>query len=403
MYRTNLRFLFFANNIITIFSVDLSYNDITGTLPREIAQCSHLERINLQSNMIKGTLPSEMSRMNPNLELNLTNNLFTGSIPTMFCGGGPTSMNFLYRQFGCDAVLCPPNSFHPTGAATLNSGCRNCPNSVDGEKRDPPNSKLLGRTHCDTEGVRVVNGDVDGDGTVSVREVLRLLFVETIGRFWGQPFQNWIDLSVNECDLYGITCLNGAVAKLDLVNAAMCSIGDYKSGLTPECRGIPTELALLQDMEVITLSRRQFLLGSIPTEIGLMTNLQYIDISDCPYMGGPLPSELGMLTNLKYFNVIGSSFNETVPSQLFHLTSLEKLHLSNNIFTGTLPPKSIGQMTNVRELFYSNNYIHGTIPRETGNLTNLENIEMYGTDLNGTIPETLARCTNLKRIGTHYM
>jgi Leucine-rich repeat (LRR) protein len=56
-------------------SIDFSYNELTGTIPREIAKCSHLERVNLQSNWIRGTLPSEMSRMNPNLELNFTNNL----------------------------------------------------------------------------------------------------------------------------------------------------------------------------------------------------------------------------------------------------------------------------------------------------------------------------------------
>lgn len=308
-------------------------------------------------------------------------------------------MNFLYRQFACDAVLCPPKTFHPTGAATLHSGCRPCPTTARGEKQNPPVSKLLGRTRCDKPNIEVVNADVNGDGVVSPREVLRLLFVETIGRFWGQHFQNWIDMGVNECDLYGVTCVNGVVAKLDLVNAAMCSNGEHKSGLVPDCRGIPTELGLLSKMEVLTLSRRQFLLGTIPSQIGRMTRLKYIDISECPYMAGSLPSELGLLSNLKFFNVIGSSFNSAVPSELFHLTSLEKLHLSNNIFTGTIPHSSFGHLENVKELFYSNNFIEGTIPREVGNLSKLENIEMYGNELNGTLPDTLSRCTNLKRIG----
>lgn len=307
-------------------------------------------------------------------------------------------MNFLYRQFACDAVLCPPKSFHPSGAATLHAGCRPCPALPDEDKGDPPLSKLLGRTRCE-HNISVLKGDINGDGQVSAREVLRLLFVETIGRFWGQHFQNWIDMHVNECDLYGVTCVNGEVAKLDLVNAAMCSNGESKTGLVPDCRGIPTELALLTKMEVLSFSRRQFLMGTIPSEIGLMTKLKYLDFSECPYMSGPLPTELGLLTNLKFFNVIGSSFNQSVPSEIFGLASLEKLHLSNNIFTGSLPKSSIGLLENVKELFYSNNYIRGTIPREVGNLSKLENIEMYGNELNGTIPETLARCTHLKRIG----
>lgn len=314
-------------------------------------------------------------------------------------------MNFLYRQFACDAVLCPPGSFHPTGASTLHSGCKPCPENSAGDRLDPPQSKLLGSTRCYGGGekeVAVVNGDVDGDGKVSVREVLRLLFVETIGRFWGLNFQNWIDMSVNECDLYGVTCINRQVEHLDLVNAAMCSNGEHKSGLVPDCRGIPSEIGLLSRLGYLTVSRRQFLMGTLPTEIGLMTRLKHIDFSDCPFMTGPLPSELGQLSNLKYLSVLGSSFNSTIPPEIFHLTRLEKLHLSNNIFTGTLPASSIGHLENAKEIFLSNNFLEGTIPREVGNLTNLENIEMYGGELNGTIPETFARCTNLKRIGKWY-
>lgn len=151
-------------------------------------------------------------------------------------------MNFLYRQFACDAVLCPPNTFHPSGAATLHSGCRPCPRYVeqqDGTKIKHA-SKVLGRTSCSNVDMKVVNGDINGDGKVSPREVLRLLFIDTMGRFWGSHFQNWIDMNVHECDLVGVECVNGQVAKLDLVNAAMCSVGEHKTGVFPDCKGLPT-------------------------------------------------------------------------------------------------------------------------------------------------------------------
>jgi len=100
----------------------------------------------------------------------------------MFCGVGSTSMNLLYRDFGCDAVLCRPGTFNVHGHATLHSGCRPCP-AVLGTNR----SNVLGQTSC--EGLGYMHGDLDGDGIVSPREILRILFVDTLGRFWGEEFQ----------------------------------------------------------------------------------------------------------------------------------------------------------------------------------------------------------------------
>ena len=236
------------------------------------------------------------------------------------------STNLLYRQFGCDAVLCPAGTFHPYGAAPLQSGCRPCPVSLRLESQNNPSlSKILGRTTCPH--VEFVHGDLNGDGILSPREILRLLYVDTIGRNWGAQFQTWADLRVNECDLNGITCINGLVAKIDLTDASLCSNGERKAGPIRECIGIPAEISLLEALEVLTLNRRQFLRGSIPSEIGRLSKLKYIDISSCPNMGGPLPSELGLLSNLRYLNLGGCRFNSTIPSELFALTGLEKLHL----------------------------------------------------------------------------
>lgn len=87
----------------------------------------------------------------------------------MFCGYGMASMNMLYRQFGCDAVLCRPGTFNIHGHATLHSACRECPLYED--------SPVLGRTTC--PGTEYVHGDLDGDGVLSEREILRMLYVGT--------------------------------------------------------------------------------------------------------------------------------------------------------------------------------------------------------------------------------
>ena len=243
----------------------------------------------------------------------------------------------------------------------------------------------------------MIHGDLNGDGILSPREILRMIFIDTLGRFWGHDFQKWADMKVNECDLEGVLCVKGAVVKLDLTNANMCSDGNRKEGPTSYCKGLPAEIGELRSLEVLQLSRRQFLRHSLPTEIGKLTKLRFLDISSCISMSGTLPTELGLLTNLRLLKVVHTRFHGTIPSELFSLGSIEVLHLTNNHLTGTLPPT---RMENVKELMLARNDLSGTIPTEFGLMAKLENFEAYHNHLSGQLPESIGACPVLKRIGT---
>jgi hypothetical protein len=205
------------------------------------------------------------------------------------------SSNLLYRQFGCDAILCPLGTFHPNGAASLDSGCRPCPKTSS--EVDPSLARVLGRTSC--KGTTFIHGDLNGDGVLSEREVLRMLYTSTNGKNWGSQFESWAEPSFNKCDLAGITCVENSVAKIDLTDASLCSNGDRKAGSASECIGIPAEIAHLSNLEILMMNRRQFLRGTLPSEIGLLTSMKYLDVSNCPLLSGPLPSELGNMVNLR--------------------------------------------------------------------------------------------------------
>jgi hypothetical protein len=56
-------------------SLDLSFNQLTGTIATVIGQMSALGSINIVSNNIRGTVPNEMLKLNRNLRLNFTDNL----------------------------------------------------------------------------------------------------------------------------------------------------------------------------------------------------------------------------------------------------------------------------------------------------------------------------------------
>ena len=301
----------------------------------------------------------------------------------------------LYQENGCDAVLCRKGSFNIHGHATLHACCRECPPTETSEAQDPPVSEILGRTHCD--GLDYVHGDLDGDGILSPREILRMLYIDTLGRFWGPNYQKWANMTYNECDLEGVTCVKGRVTKLDLTTANMCSDGNRKPGPISYCKGLPAEIGELRTLEVLQLSRRQFLRGSLPTEIGRLTNLRSLDVSNCVWLTGTLPSELGRLSNLKVLKVVHTQIRGTIPSELFALSGLEGLHLTNNKLTGTLPPT---RLPNVKELMIARNLLKGTLPTEIGDLKKLENFEAYHNEFTGRLPSEFGSCSLLKRIGT---
>ena len=88
-----------------------------------------------------------------------------------------------------------------------------------------------------------------------------MFYVDTLGRFWGLDYQNWADMKVEECDLKGVTCLNGIVVRIDLTSANMCSDGNGKPAPTAFCKGIPAEIG-----EYLLLSPLfDHLLSQLPT------------------------------------------------------------------------------------------------------------------------------------------
>ena len=282
-------FVGLGNNLVAL---DIGNNMLAGTIPSEIGKLQHLASLNAEANLLEGSLPLEMNRLSPNLKLNLTQNLLTGTVPKMFCGGGEMSSDLLYKMNGCDAVLCPAETFHPYGAATLYSGCRPC--TSESAKK----FRFLGQTSC--KATKFVHGDLNGDGILSESEVLRLFYTYNMGSNWGSQFDNWADPSFEKCDLPGVSCVDGSVAKIDLTDAQVCHYGETKKpGPNYQCLGIPAEISYLSNLEILTMNRRSYFRGTLPSEIGLLNRMKYLDISSCSLMSGPLPSELGKLTNLK--------------------------------------------------------------------------------------------------------
>lgn len=372
--------------------LDIGFNSLAGTLPSELGLMTELIAFSAPYNSFSGTLPIELGRLSSIQVLNLTSNKLRGFIPDGLCG--EESWNEHVPVFGCDAILCPPGTFHPHGAADNNGACRVCQRSIrDGVS---PVSNYLGQTTC--KGSIFLIGDADGDGMQSPREILNYFFLQNGGMHWGAKFSDWIDSTIPDCELPGITCSGSEIAQIDLTDAAVCSDRDGNEAPDDECHGIPAELSLLSNLEVIWLRQRSFLRGSIPSEIGLLSKLRILNLSYCPRLVGSIPTEIGRLLNMQDLNLANSQFSGAIPSELFNLPHLEKLHLNANRLTGSIP-EEIGRATSLMECFLGRLPLTTTIPTTIGQLSALQSLELDASAISGTIPSEIGNCSAL--LGLH--
>lgn len=64
-----------------VVALDLSFNNLTGTLPNELGDLVNLESLNLFRNNISGNIPSSIGKLNNLKHLNISFNSLEGELP----------------------------------------------------------------------------------------------------------------------------------------------------------------------------------------------------------------------------------------------------------------------------------------------------------------------------------
>lgn len=178
------------------------------------------------------------------------------------------------------------------------------------------------------EEIRVRSYDYGGTGNYRPAELIIDYTVTTYG-----------EASGGICSLFGITCNNGHITKLNL------------SGNN--------------------------LVGKIPREIGNLEYLEELVLDDNSEIDGVIPPEIGYLSALTKLNLGGSSLSGYLPTTIGRLTNLTELQLSNTSLTGKLPV-SIGKLTNLSKLNLSNSKFVCHLPAEVTLLSSLSEVNLSG-------------------------
>ncbi|MFQ6670824.1 hypothetical protein Gotur_035579 [Gossypium turneri] len=421
---TNLRFL------------DMSNNNLKGTLPECFYNFTSLESLDLSSNQLSGDV-SALKSLTSLVELRLSNNYF--KIPSSL---EPFFNLSKLKHFNADN------------------------NTIYIERH----FELPFLPHTDLSYLDVSKNSFYGNLTIDIGEKLPSLSFLNMSKnlFWGSipssigdmNFLEALDLSNNQLSdglpehltmgCFSLTSLalsnNKLQGQMFSSNVNLTKLrelhldGNHFSGKIPDSLSncsflstldlsnnvlsgeIPRWMENMSSLSTLDLSNNE-LSGDIPRWMGSMSYLEEIVMAN-NHLEGPFPKEFCHLNDLQLLDLSVNNISGSLPScfsplrisqvylsrnklegaltNVFHnSTSLVTLDLSNNHLTGKIP-RWIGNLSQLSFLLLNNNHFEGGIPIQLCNLGQLSLINLSNNNLSGTIPSCL-KITAMNEISQEYV
>ncbi|PYQ26975.1 MAG: hypothetical protein DMF56_21735 [Acidobacteria bacterium] len=337
-----------------VAGIELTFNNLTGTLPAAIGSLKGLRTLNLSDNHLSGAIPAEIGQLSELQSLYLGGNELTGRIP--------------------DAV----GNLKKVEYVGLNE------NKLDG----PLPSTIGGMS-------ALIDIDLGGNLITGAIPL-------SIGNLANATR---IAIAGNR--------LSGAVPKdfASLHKLEILSLADNQ--LTGS---IPPELGNIDSLTVLQLHYNK-LTGGIPPQLGKLRHLRQLELGN-NVLGGTIPRELGDLSSLTILDLTTAQLTGTIPSHIYDLANLEQLRLADNQLEGTLDdlpkltklavldlfanritggiPTAMRNLTSLVSIGLNGNALAGPLPGGIGDLKNLTSLDIGSNRLNGSLPSGMSALENLQ-------
>ncbi|KAF8666417.1 hypothetical protein HU200_053525 [Digitaria exilis] len=318
--------------------LDLSHNNLTGTIPASLGNLTSLTLLSLTSNKLSGAIPGALGTLQALTGLYINGNMLQGSIPPAVFN--LSSLQELVVQFNNLTGTLPPDA-----GARL------------------PSLWLLS----------VDSNRLHGTIPVSLCNASRLEVIATMYN----PFSG----VVPDC----LGALNNLWAlSLDFNELEANAYSHW---------GFMDSLTNCSNLKVIGLAGNK-LGGVLPASIAnLSTSMETLGLWG-NMLSGQIPPTIGNLTLLSELSLENNTLTGPVPSSLGSCR-LETLSLDNNRLTGPIP-KEVLLISTLAYASFQRNMLTGSLASEVGHLVNLQLLDVSGNRLTDEIPISLGDCQVLE-------
>ena len=261
-----------------VTGINLSANNLVGTLPASIGNLPMLTSLNLRTNTLSGALPTELGNLINLTVLHLYENAFTGSLPSTL-----------------------GNLIHLT--------------------------QLKAHTNQ-------LSGSIPASlGTMASLQELNL-YSNTLTGALPTELGNLTALQVLDVHANLLSgALPASLGNLTNLKSLLLS-GNTLTG------AIPTEWGGMTVLEYLYLNNNQ-VSGSIPSSLGGLTHLIGLKLNDNA-LTGSIPSSFGGLTSLTALDLSRNQLDGEIPAQMGSMAALQNLALFSNKLEGPIPTSLTG-------------------------------------------------------------
>jgi hypothetical protein len=256
--------------------LDLSWNNLNGSIPPEVGQCSVLVELLLAGNQFTGAIPAELARLTNLTTLDLSNNSLIGSIPSQL--GESRKLQGLNVAYNNLTGRIPDELGNIASLAKLNVTGNMLSGSIPATL-----GNLTGLSHLD-----VSNNQLSGNIPASLANL-----VSIVG----------LNLANNH--------FTGGIAGLLSESTVWHQAQSLNLGYNSLSGTIPDTIGNLTGLSILDLGKNGFS-GAIPSAITDLSQLSYLDLSN-NHLSGLFPSHLCEMRELKFVNMSYNAIGGAIP------------------------------------------------------------------------------------------
>ncbi|CAL4955000.1 unnamed protein product [Urochloa decumbens] len=394
-------------NLSFLNTLDLSDTQITGPVPASLGRLPRLAFLNLSSNYLSGPVPASLGGLAKLQVLSLDSNNLTGEIPSEL--RNLRSVEYLDLSRNELSGTVPRGLFSGTSQLSyLSLAYNSLAGSIPSDIGLLPNLEVL------VLSTNQLSGEIPPSlFNMSSLQWLYLSQNNLSGQLpnnngsFNLPMLQRVYLRKNR--LTGTMPQGfGACKYLQHLNLAY-------NGFTG---GIPSWLASMPELAVISLGGNDLSAGEIPVGLSNLTGLAVLDLTTSN-LYGKIPPELGKLTQLYWLNLEMNNLAGTIPTSFKNMSMISMLDINYNLLTGPVPRIFMGEsltelymagnelsgdlsfmddLSRCKSLKYivmERNYFTGSIPTSVNNISSLQIFRAFENQITGRVPIMLGNQSNI--------